>query len=247
MNMHGEMADHARAAGVLLLITLGAASAAFSQTPPLAGEAPRAMTGTWEISTSDRERTCSVTFRGDPAPKAGPVSPPSSRLDLDRNCAASLPFMKDAVAWNIGAKDVLRLIDAKGGTLVEFSEVESGMYEGERRGEGIFFMQSVAASKPALTVSQLVGDWNVTRGGTRAICTMTLSETAAGDDGFTLTLKPGCDTLVTRFRPASWSLDKGELVLSSEKGDTWRFEEGDAPSTWRRIPERAGRVHLVRK
>jgi hypothetical protein len=121
------------------------------------------------------------------------------------------------------------------------------MYEGERRGEGIFFMQSATANKPARTNDQVFGDWNVTRGGTRAICTMTLSDTAATEETFTVTIKPGCDALVARFNPNTWRLDKGELVLSSAKGDTWRFEEGDAPSTWRRVPERAGRVQLVRK
>lgn len=231
----------------IVLITASFAGAAAAQTAPPAGEPPKSITGTWEISSADRERTCAVTFRSEAAPKAGSATPPGSKLDLDKNCAAALPFIKDAVAWNIGAKDVLRLIDARGGSLLELFEVESGMYEGERRGEGIFFMQSLAANKPARTAEQVSGDWNVTRGGTRAICTMTLSSTTAGEDGFAVALKPGCDALVTRFNPNTWRLDKGELVLSSEKGDTWRFEEGDTPSTWRRIPERAGRVQLVRK
>lgn len=230
----------------VLLIAACISGAALSQTPTPAVDAPKTITGTWEISSADRERTCAVTFRSEAAPKSGTVSPPGSKLDLDKNCAAALPFIKDAVAWNIGAKDMLRLIDAKGSALLEFFEVESGMYEGERRGEGIFFMQSAAANKPARTAEQVFGDWNVTRA-RRTICTMTLAETSAGEDGFTVTLKPGCDALVTRFNPNSWRLDKGELVLSSEKGDAWRFEEGDAPSTWRRIPERAGRVQLVRK
>jgi hypothetical protein len=232
----------------LIVLTLAGSlsGSAFGQTAPPANEAPKNMTGTWEISNADRDKTCAVTFRSDAAAKTE-IPSPASRLDLDKNCAAALPFIKDALAWNIGAKDVLRIVDSKGRPLLEFSEVESGMYEGERRGEGIFFMQSVAAAnKPARTADQVFGEWNVTRA-RRTICTMTLSDASAGEDGFTVTLKPGCDTLITRFNPNTWRLDKGELVLSSEKGDTWRFEEGDAPSTWRRIPERAGRVQLVRK
>jgi hypothetical protein len=231
---------------ILLMLAGSLSGAAFGQTAPPVNEPPKTMTGSWEISNADRDKTCAVTFRSEAAPKIESTSP-GSKLDLDRNCAAALPFIKDAIAWNIGAKDVLRLVDAKGKPLLEFFEVETGMFEGERRGEGIFFMQSVAAvKKPARTAAQVFGEWSVTRA-RRTICTMTLSETTAGEDGFTVTLKPGCDTLVTRFNPNTWRLDKGELVLSSEKGDTWRFEEGDAPSTWRRIPERAGRVQLVRK
>jgi hypothetical protein len=232
---------------LILLMLAGLFSIpAYGQTAPSVNEAPKTMTGSWEISNADRDKTCAVTFRSEAAPKIETASP-GSKLDLDRNCAAALPFIKDAVAWNIGAKDVLRLVDAKGRPLLEFFEVETGMFEGERRGEGIFFMQSVAvANKPARTAAQVFGEWGVTRG-RRTICTMTLSDANAGEDGFTVMLKPGCDALVTRFNPNTWRLDKGELVLSSEKGDTWRFEEGDAPSTWRRIPERAGRVQLVRK
>src|SRR5215210_5788392 len=233
---------------LLILMLAGSVSgAAFGQMAPPVTEPPKTMTGSWEISNADRDKTCAVTFRSEAPPKSGAASPPGSKLDLDKNCTAALPFIKDAVAWNFGAKDVLRLIDAKGSSLLELFEVESGMFEGERRGEGIFFMQSVAvANKPARTAAQVFGEWGVIRG-RRTICTMTLSDANAGDDGFTVTLKPGCDTLVTRFNPNTWRLDKGELVLSSEKGETWRFEEGDAPSTWRRIPERAGRVQLVRK
>jgi hypothetical protein len=230
----------------IFLIVIALSATAYGQTPAPPVDAPKWMSGTWEISNADRDKTCAVTFRSEAAAKTGATSS-GSRLDLDKNCAAALPFIKDAVAWTIGAKDVLRFIDTKGATLLEFSEVESGMYEGERRGEGIFFMQSATANKPARTNDQVFGDWNVTRGGTRAICTMTLSDTAATEETFTVAIKPGCDALVARFNPNTWRLDKGELVLSSAKGDTWRFEEGDAPSTWRRVPERAGRVQLVRK
>jgi hypothetical protein len=230
----------------ILLITASFLGAASAQPAAPSGEPPKTIAGTWEISSADREKTCAVTFRSEAAPRVGAASP-GSRLDFAPNCAAALPFIRDAVAWSIGAKDVVRLTDSKGSPLLEFFEVESGMYEGERRGEGIFFMQSLAANRPAPTAEQVFGDWNVTRGGTRAICTMTLSNSAAGEDGFAVTLKAGCDRLVTQFNPNTWRLDKGELVLSSEKGDSWRFEEGDAPSTWRRIPERAGRVQLVRK
>jgi hypothetical protein len=238
--------DH-RMHALILLITTSLSAVAHAQSPPLAGEPSKTLTGTWEISNADRDKTCAVTFRSEATSKGGTVATAASRLDLDRNCPTAFPFIKDAVAWNIGAKDAVRLIDSRGGPLLELFEVESGMYEGERRGEGIFFMQSVTLNKPARTVEQVAGDWNVTRGGTRAICIMTLSNTGTGEDGFAVTLKAGCDRLVTQFNPNSWRLDKGELVLSSDKGDTWRFEEADEPSSWRRIPERAGRIQLVRK
>ena len=47
-------------------------------------------------------------------------------------------------------------------------------------------------------------------------------------------------------------MDRGELVLTSTRGDTWRFEEADAKDakdakTWNRVPERADGLQMVRQ
>jgi hypothetical protein len=212
-------------------------------TPPASLPAPsdaaKSVLGTWEISNSDRDRTCIVTFKSDTVPSG-------FKLEFDRGCATGMPFTKDAVAWVVGSNDSIRMIDAKGTILLELTEVEAGMYEAERRGEGILFMQAAAAVPVQRTVEQLVGEWAVTRGGTRTICMVTLSNTAAGEDALALTVKPGCDALITRFNPTSWRIDQNELVLVGAKGDTWRFEEREQ-STWHRVPQRTQLITLVRK
>jgi hypothetical protein len=45
-----------------------------------------------------------------------------------------------------------------------------------------------------------------------------------------------------------WRMDQGELVLASAGGQSWRFEEEDTQTfTWRRVPEGAGDIRMVRK
>jgi hypothetical protein len=61
-----------------------------------------------------------------------------------------------------------------------------------------------------------------------------------------LKVKPGCDAFVVRFGPVSWRVDRGELVLVSARGQTWRFEEGDL-NTWTRVPESTDPVILLRQ
>ncbi len=56
----------------------------------------------------------------------------------------------------------------------------------------------------------------------------------------------GCDALVTRFGPAAWYMDHGELVLRSKGGQFWRFEESD-PTNWSRVPEGREPISLVRQ
>jgi hypothetical protein len=216
---------------------------AAQQTPPspATSEAFKAVIGKWEISNADRDRVCAITFRAD---SSGNVF----KLELDKACAAQMPELKGVVAWTIGGLDLVRLLDAKGKPIMEFTEVESGTYEAQRPGEGIFFMENAAAaaSPVALSADQMAGDWGVVRGTGKTVCTIILTNAAAEADSFALKLKPGCDAFVTRFGPASWYMDRGELVLKSKGGQFWRFAASD-PVNWQRVPEGREPITLVRQ
>jgi hypothetical protein len=223
------------------LIAVGLLSApqlACAQAPP-ASEAARAAVGQWEFSNADRDRSCTLSLRGTPAP--GGLA-----LDWERKCAEVFPFTREATAWTVGAREAIHLLDRSGRTLLELSEVEGGLYEGERPGEGILFLQSVAAGAAERTPEQMTGDWGFVRATGKPICTMTLVNSAAGPETLTLRLKPGCDALVTRFGPVAWRMDRGQLVLMPKAGEPWRFEESDS-MTWRRIPEGRDPLQLVRQ
>jgi hypothetical protein len=108
----------------------------------------------------------------------------------------------------------------------------------------LFIQAAAALGPPPKEAEQMTGDWSVVRGAGKPICTVTLANTAAGPD-LALKLKPGCDAIVTRFAPAAWQMDRGELLLKNARGQTWRFEESDA-ATWSRVPETAEPLLLVR-
>ena len=225
-----------------LFASVAASQAAAQQTlSPATSEAFKAVIGKWEISNSDRDRACMITFRSDPS---GSVF----KLELEKACATQMPELKGVVAWTIGGLDLVRLLDARGRPIMEFSEVESGTYEAQRPGEGIFFMENAAtaANSVALTADQMAGDWGVVRGSGKTVCTITLTITAADADSFALRLKPGCDALVTRFGPAAWYMDRGELVFKSKGGQYWRFAASD-PINWQRVPEGRDPITLVRQ
>ncbi|HVY57834.1 MAG TPA: AprI/Inh family metalloprotease inhibitor [Xanthobacteraceae bacterium] len=206
---------------------------------PSSEEAVRSVLGTWEISNADRDKTCTVTFKNENG--AGGL-----KLDLDKPCSGNFPQMKEVVAWSIGTNDVVRLVDRHGKPVLEFSEVESGMYEAERPGEGLFFMQSpAAAGPPEATAEQMTGTWTFARNAGKPICTLTLTNSPARD-GLALTLAPGCDGTISQFAPSAWEMDRGELVLKSPRGQTWRFEQTDA-TTWQRVPESIDPLLLTKK
>ena len=226
-------------APVLIAATLIAAPAMGPARAQQPSDAVKAMVGGWEISSAERDRACQVQFKADPA-KGG------YRAELDKSCGEVFAALKDVQSWTV-LGDTVRLIDARGRTALEFGEVEGGIFESNRAGgEGLLFLQSLAAVGPAFrTVEQMTGEWSILRGGA-TLCALTLSTSPVGEDGHALRIKPGCDASVTRFGPVSWRMDRGELVLSSANGDNWRFEEADA-AIWRRIPERADGVIMSRK
>ncbi|HWL31488.1 MAG TPA: AprI/Inh family metalloprotease inhibitor [Xanthobacteraceae bacterium] len=199
----------------------------------------RTMVGSWEFSNADREKTCTVTFRND-ASKVG------KRIEFDPACAALFPFVRDIIGWQQAENDFLRLLDGQGHSVLEFSEVENGMFEAPRAGEGILFIQNASSLGPApKTAEQIAGEWSIVRRTGRAICTLTLTSTAAGDD-FAVRVQQPCDAVVTRFAPATWQMDRGEIVLRSAAGQSWRFEEAE-DARWHRIPETANPMLMVRK
>ncbi len=198
------------------------------------------MIGQWELATADRSRTCVVTLKGD-------ATPQGLKLELEPGCAKALPFAKDIAAWSVKGLDIVRLQDAGGEPVVDFTEVESGIFEGVRQGEGVFILQNlVAARSLAKSMDQMIGDWAMVRGSGQTICGLTLTNTDAGQNDFQVFLKPKCDPVVAAFAPTHWRLDHGQILLMSDKGETWQFEADDN-AQWRLVPDSADPLIMVRQ
>ena len=198
------------------------------------------MIGQWELSTTERSKTCVVTLKPD-------ASPQGLRLELEPDCPKALPFTRDIAAWSIRGLDIVRLQDPKGEAVIEFTEVESGIFEGVRSGEGVYILQNLAAARAlAKSADQLIGDWLMVRGSGRTLCGLTLTNTETSPDNFAVFLKPRCDALVANFNPNQWRLERGELLMMSRSGETWHFEADDN-AQWRRVPDSADPLILMRQ
>jgi hypothetical protein len=207
-----------------------------SQAP---SEAAQAMVGVWEISNAARDKTCTVTFSLD-AVEGG------FKLEPDPACAGVFPSLKDLVLWTIGPNDSVLLLDTKRTVILDFSEVESRMYEAERKGEGLFFMRTPAAIRAtAVTPDQLFGDWTLLQEFEKPLCKLTLSNASAGGGSYRIDIKPGCDGAIAALGLATWRLDNEELILSGRTA-TWRFSESDT-TTWERIPPSTDPMLLMRQ
>ncbi|MGZ3321328.1 MAG: AprI/Inh family metalloprotease inhibitor [Xanthobacteraceae bacterium] len=227
----------ARRLGIALAALIACAGQSQAQD---ASTLKKDMVGQWELSTTERSKTCVVTLKGD-----GPAQ--GMKLELEPGCAAALPFTKDITAWSIAGLDIVRLQDASGQPVIDFTEVESGILEGLRQGEGIYILQNLAAARSlAKSMDQMIGDWAMVRGNGQPICGLTLTNNEAGKDNFQVFLKPKCDPVVAAFAPTQWRLDRGQMLLMSQSGETWQFEADDN-AQWRKVPDSADPLIMLRQ
>jgi Protease inhibitor Inh len=199
------------------------------------------MVGQWELATTDRSKTCVVTLKPD-------TTTQGLKLELEPTCATALPFTKDIAAWSIkGLDDIVRLQDAAGEAVIDFTEVETGIFEGLRQNEGVYILQSLAAARSlAKSMDQMIGDWAMVRDNGNTICGLTLTNNDAGNDNFQVFLKPKCDPTIEAFAPTQWRLEHGQIMLMSDRGETWRFEADDN-AQWRLVPDSANPLIMLRQ
>jgi|SRR5215831_958810 len=215
------------------------AALAQAPAPSALGESAQRMVGSWEFSNADRDRTCTATFRADPGPGG-------FKVEFDANCANQFPLVRDIVAWKFPDNDLLYLVDARGKSVVEFSEVEDGIFEAPTPGVGVLFLQNAAAAAgaPPKPAEQVAGEWSIARKSI-PVCALTLAMTKAGDD-LAVKVKPGCDAAIARLNITRWRIDRDELLLFPARGNPWRFEDIDG-SSWRRVPETSDQTTLIRQ
>ena len=183
---------------------------------------PRRCIGTWEFSNADRDKICTATFKSDPTAVG-------FKVEFDANCVDLFPLVADVVGWNFPDNDLLRLLDAQGKALVEFSEVEDGIYEAPTPGVGVLFLQNAAAAagpppKPPEAGRRRLGDR--ARRGRAALCLLTLTTTAAQGDGLALTVKPGCEPSIAQLNFSQWRMDRGELCWCPARGNALALRGG---------------------
>ncbi|CAM5289577.1 Protease inhibitor Inh OS=Afipia felis OX=1035 GN=NCTC12722_00656 PE=4 SV=1 [Afipia felis] len=201
----------------------------------------REMAGQWELATAGRDRTCVVTLKTDAVPFG-------MKLDLEKGCEETLPFTSMIASWTVKGLDIVRFQDAKGEPVLDVTEVESGILEGVRSGEGVYILQGLAAARAlSKSTDQMIGDWAMVRGNGNTVCGLTLTNNAAADpENFQVFLKPKCDPVVSRFAPVMWRVERGEMLLISAGGEVWRFGADDH-AQWRRIPDSADPFIMVRQ
>jgi Protease inhibitor Inh len=228
-----------RPARLLLILALAFGGRALAQAPE--GGDVKALVANYELSSASGDRKCAVNL------DAKPIGPGFALVYDKPACLPQFGFLKDTVAWLPGAGGSIRFINSAKRTVTEFTEGVGGRYEALRENDGVYFLANLQYVDPgeAPQIADLLGDWNLIRPGGGPICALMLTDQATGDDTLVMSVKPGCDSSITRFGPTSWVLDHGDIILFSGKGERLRFgrqQEGG----WAKVPDRPNPLLLAR-
>jgi Protease inhibitor Inh len=218
----------------VIAVLIGAAAQA--QTNTALSDSDKAMIGTWELSNAERDKICTTSF-------SSVRSGRGLKVTFDANCGKLFPLVRKIVGWKYPQDDLLYLLDAQGEALIEFSEVEDGIFEAPTPGLGVLFLQNpaaAAAAPKARPSREVAGNWAVVRGDGAPICVLTLAR-----DGLSVTAQPGCDPGIAKLDFTQWRMDNGDLVLVPTSGEPWRFEDIDG--NWRLLSDRGEQIALVRQ
>lgn len=208
---------------------------------PAVREAGARLAGAFQLTSADGARACAFTLK----PDAGG---PGLAVDFDRDACGVIAFSSQVVAWLPDPSGSIRLINAQGRTVAEFTEASGGSYESLREGDGVYFLASPnAVDTTELKVEEVVGDWDLARTAGTPVCRVTLlEETAAGGTGHRLAIAPGCDSALLRFAPVAWDIEGGNILVRGEgSGALIRFARQE-DGGWARTPERGRPLLMTR-
>lgn len=192
------------------------------------------------LTSADGARRCEITLSASPT-----VS--GFALALDRAACAPIAFTGHLVAWVPDDSGAIRLVDAKGHVVAEFTGASEGSFEALREGDGVYFLgPPVAARAEIVDPAEVVGDWVLWREGPKPVCRWRLTDQPAAGGGSQVLIAPECDVFLVRFAPSSWQIVGGNvLVKGATDGSTIRFARQE-DGTWARIPERSRPLHMTR-
>ncbi|MFG1320498.1 protease inhibitor Inh/omp19 family protein [Xanthobacter autotrophicus] len=213
-----------------------------SRLDPAVRAAGARLAAPFRLGNADGSRSCPFALKAEPAG-------PGLAVDFDRPACAIIAFSAQVVAWLPDPSGSLRLLNAQGRTVAEFTEGANGSFEALREGDGVYFLTnpSAADEDTEIKVDEVVGEWDLARQAGTPICRWTLlDQPATNGKGKALVIAAGCDPALLRFGPVAWDIEGGNILV---RGDTdaavirfARQEDGG----WARTPER-GRPLLMNR
>ncbi|PZM16779.1 AprI/Inh family metalloprotease inhibitor [Rhizobium tubonense] len=200
-----------------LAITVGAITLA-GAGPSLAADAEqvKAQAGSWLVAPENGAKGCHLTFETGEAAGGHPITG-------GQTCAAALPDLAGATAWNIGDDDMLAIMDATGKVLLRFGQEEGSPWE-TAEGDPIWLLPALGDVDHVPSIESLVGTWQLQRPGGEALCQVALLADKDEDGTAKMSLTDGCPSSITDMKLSLWATEGFGLVLMGSEGTALSFD-----------------------
>ncbi len=239
---------------VLCCVCLCAAAVQAQEMAPEGKPDPvevRNLSAHYELTNADATLRCPIVLESKPAGRG-------LTLVFDRNiCNARFGFLGEVSGWLPGIAGSILMIAPDGRIVTEFTEGVGGVYEAIRENDGVYFFANQQFVDPAERVqpADLFGEWILAQPeeeaegakakGSSPRCILDFTDEVAGDQLFAIRLGAGCETGLVPPGLQSWQLERGDIVLRFENGNTFRFEKGE-DNRWNKVPDRPRPLVLSR-
>jgi len=241
----------AAAIGLALLLAVPANAQSPAPDKPDPADV-RALVADYELTNADSSLKCPMTL--EPRPTGSGLA-----LVFDRKqCVPLFGFLSEVSAWLPGIAGAILFLAPDGRTVAEFTEGVGGVYEAIRENDGVYFLANLQFVDPSerVQITDLFGEWMLSQPESEPSaaktakapprpCTIRFTDDVAGDQLFHLRVPPSCDVnlLPPGFR--HWQLERGDIVLRNEDGESLRFERGE-DGRWNKVPEKPRPLVLSR-
>jgi hypothetical protein len=226
---------------LLIALTATATAQQTAARPKPDSEEARLLASNYELTNADGTLRCPIGLE---ARAAGA----GLALMFERDkCNSMFGFLGEVAGWAPGMAGAILFVAPNGKVVAEFTEGVGGTYEAIRENDGVYFLANLQFVDPAqqVQVTELYGEWQFSAPDGPPICRIELSDDIAGDGIFIARVKPECDATIARFAPVLWQYERGDIVLRSKGGDTWRFE-GQESGVWTKVPDKPRPLVLSR-
>ncbi|MBB3609165.1 protease inhibitor Inh/omp19 family protein [Rhizobium sp. BK602] len=199
----------ATAAAVLVLTVTQPARAADE-------EMVKAQAGSWLLAPQSGAKGCRLGFETGKAPGGYTVSGADA-------CAAALPALAKASAWNFTDDGSLAILDAAQKVLVRFQEEEGSPWVSDS-GDPMWLLPALGDVDHVPTTAALAGSWQVRQPDGKAICDITLTSETDQDGTPKMSPASDCPANIADLKLSLWATEGFGLVLMGTDGSSLSFD-----------------------
>jgi len=202
-------------------------------------ELVKAQAGAWLVAPENGAKGCRLTFETRAISGGYAISGAEA-------CAAALPALSKASAWNFTDDGALTIVDAAAKALIRFQQEEGSPWESDA-GDPTWLLPALDDVDHVPTVASLAGAWRIQRPDGKPVCDITLTTDKDPDGTAKMSPSGDCASEIGDLKLSLWATEGFGLVMLGNDGSSLSFDMKPDGSFQKSDEEEGEPLLLVRK